>query len=231
MGARAAKLMLSAGAVAWGAAFVAFVVGSHREVGDDLAIVGRMGAGAADGRRAYERHHCGACHSILGAGAGYAPDLTRASQRLGGDAIRARLHDGEPRDEGRKMPRKPLTRGEIDGLVDYLSFVARLDARERPPRYTRERVAAALRRAAPSPEPGAALLERWGCLGCHAIGDRGERRAPRLEEIAARDDARFVAQYLAHPAQFAPWTSMPPCAGASITERLALGEFVASLTR
>ncbi|MGQ9834912.1 MAG: c-type cytochrome [Thermoanaerobaculaceae bacterium] len=36
------------------------------------------------GKRAFEKYNCNDCHTILGFGGYYAPDLTRAYQRLGG---------------------------------------------------------------------------------------------------------------------------------------------------
>lgn len=227
--ARTGNLIFWGGAAVLTATVAALVVDAHREVYGDIAIVGRMDAGVADGRAAYERHHCAACHAIFGIGARYAPDLTRVAQRAGDLAVRARLESGSPHEGNRKMPSKPLEASEIDGIAEYLAWVANADARERPPGVPRERVAAALGRAAPLPERGAALVADRGCLACHALGDRGGDRAPRLEDIAARE--RFVEGYRAHPSHFEPGTATSPCATVSSAERHAMGEFVASLTR
>jgi mono/diheme cytochrome c family protein len=78
-------------------------------------------------------------------------------------------------------------------------------------------------------EQGAALVLGEGCLDCHPLGDRGERRGPRLEWIAGRRDAAYIARYVADPAGVSPGSTMPAFDRLTEQQRSAIGEFVASL--
>jgi cytochrome c1 len=90
------------------------------------------------------------------------------------------------------------------------------------PRTRRLRPGAAL-------SPGAALVASEGCLACHAMGDQGERRGPRLEWIATRRDAGYVARYLASPASLTPGSVMPAYDKLAESQRRSIAEFVISL--
>jgi len=53
---------------------------THRQVGT-LANVDKLSDQVVAGKRAFEKYNCNDCHTILGFGGYYAPDLTRVVQR------------------------------------------------------------------------------------------------------------------------------------------------------
>ena len=56
-----------------------FAALTHADKLDDQVVAGK---------RAFERHNCNDCRTLLGFGGYYAPDLTRAHTRLGEDTVR-----------------------------------------------------------------------------------------------------------------------------------------------
>src|SRR5574340_666643 len=67
---------------------------THRQV-KALSHVDKLSDQVVAGKRAFEKYNCNDCHTILGFGAYYAPDLTRVYSRAGEDWIRRRLEHPE----------------------------------------------------------------------------------------------------------------------------------------
>ena len=136
------------------------------------------------GKRAFQAHNCNDCHTILGFGGYYAPDLTRAHQRLGEEAIRHRLEAPEIafRDSYRKMPQQHLSEQEIDDLIAFLRWVSEIENHDWPPQHSKARWKRSTERLLADAvlSPGAALIRQEGCLACHALGDEGESIGQRF---------------------------------------------------
>ena len=229
---RTAKVIFWVGTLASLALFLALTVDTHRHF-DALTHADRLDEMVVAGKRAFERHNCNDCHTILGFGAYYAPDLTRAYTRMGEETIRARLEHPELvlASSWRKMPRQHVSADEATAIVAFLRWVSEIDNHEWPPQDSEVRWKASTRRllAGATLSPGAALVQQENCLACHALGDAGERVGPRLEWIATRRDVAYVAAYLADPQRFAPGTSMPAFGELPAGQRQAIAEFVVSL--
>ena len=185
------------------------------------------------GKRAFERHNCNDCHTILGFGGYYAPDLTRAHPRLGADAVARRLAHPEVAFAGsyRKMPQQNLAETEIQNLVTYLRWVANIENLDWPPQDSMARWNRSTKRmlAAAALSPAAALIDQESCLTCHTLGGRGESLGPRFEWIGSRRDSAWIAKYLGDPQRFAPGTGMPAYDHLDGGQRRMIGDFVAAL--
>jgi len=95
-----------------------------------IALLGvRTAAGAAvdrapsdgaylAGRQVWLEHTCQVCHSIYGLGGHAGPDLTNALPRLPEVYIRNVVTNGY-----HGMPAFEVTERELQGLIDYLSFI------------------------------------------------------------------------------------------------------------
>ncbi len=198
-----------------------------------LTNADRLDETVVEGKRAFERHNCNDCHTILGFGGYYAPDLTRVYTRLGEVSIRRRLEEPEVAfaDSYRKMPQQNLTEDEILSIIAYFRWVADIENNDWPPQHSEETWKRSTKRilARAALSPGAALVKQEGCLACHRLGSEGGDRAHRLEWIGTRRDARWIADYLEDPQEFAPGTLMPSYGHLSGEQRLTIGEFVVSL--
>jgi len=227
-----AKAIFWIGTLASLAVFLAMTVHTHRSF-DALTHADALDERVVAGKRAFERHNCNDCHTILGFGAYYAPDLTRAYARLGEDAVRRRLESPETvfADSYRKMPQQHLAKGEIEDLVAFLRWVSGIDNHDWPPQDSPNRWKRSTERllANASLSPAAALVRQENCLECHALGGAGGEQGPRFEWIGGRRDAEWVARYLADPGSVSKGSRMPAYPNLSEGQRLMIGEFVVSL--
>jgi nitric oxide reductase subunit C len=212
--------------------FLAMTVDTHRSF-DALTHADRLDEHVVAGKRAFERYNCNDCHTILGFGAYYAPDLTRAHARLGEDGIRLRLEAPEVVFAGsyRKMPQQHLAPAEVDDLVAFLRWVSNIENHDWPPQDSPNRWKRSTDRllANASLSPAAALVKQESCLECHALGGAGGNQGPRFEWIGGRRDAEWVARYIANPDAVSKGSRMPAYTNLSDAQRLMIGEFVVSL--
>jgi nitric oxide reductase subunit C len=228
---RTAKLVFWVGTLASLLLFLALTFDTHRRF-DALTHADRLDAAVVAGKRAFERHNCNDCHTVLGFGGYFAPDLTRAYPRMGQETIRSRLERPELAlaTSWRKMPQQHLPDSEMSAIVAFLRWVAEIDNHDWPPQDSKARWNASARRLAGAAlSPGAELVRQHDCLACHPLGNAGEPVGPRLEWIGARRDAAWVAAYLVDPQRFAPGTSMPAYGDLPAAQRGAIAEFVVSL--
>jgi len=232
MSTKAAKLTFWLGTLSSLALFLALTYDTHRQFAA-LTHADKLDDQVVAGKRAFERRNCNDCHTILGFGGYYAPDLTRAYYRVGEDGIRRRLEQPEVAfaTSYRKMPQQHLAAGEISDIIAYLRWVSNIENHDWPPQDSKIRWKASTDRllASASMSPAAALIQQEGCLACHSIGDQGENTAPRFEWIGGRHDVAWIADYIADPAKLAPGTKMARFDHLSQGQREMIGEFITSL--
>lgn len=94
------------------------------------------------GKHVWEENSCINCHTIMGEGGYYAPELGNVWQRYGGEenpeqarqTIKTRI-DSMPTDiDGRRqMPNFDLSEEEMDDLVDFLKWTSEVDDQDWPP--------------------------------------------------------------------------------------------------
>jgi len=96
----------------------------------------------AFGKEIWERHSCINCHTLLGEGAYFAPELGNVWVRYGGvenpdgarAAIKAWMRAMPTNIPGRRqMPQFNLTEEELDALIDFLKWTSEIDAQGWPP--------------------------------------------------------------------------------------------------
>ncbi|WP_419768900.1 c-type cytochrome [Arcobacter sp.] len=93
------------------------------------------------GKKVWENNNCVGCHTILGEGAYYAPELGNAFKRLGESnekAFKVYLSGwmaAQPLDipNRRKMPQFNLTPEQINSLADFLIWTSKVNTQEWPP--------------------------------------------------------------------------------------------------
>ncbi len=232
MSERLAKAIFWVGTLVSLGIFLAMTFHTHESFAA-LTHADALDAHVVSGKRAFERHNCNDCHTILGFGAYYAPDLTRAYARLGDDAVRRRLESPEVvfASSYRKMPQQHLSAAEVEDLVAFLRWVSNIDNHDWPPQDSPGRWKRSTERllAGAALSPAAALVQQESCLDCHSLGGRGGTSGPRLEWIGGRRDAGYIARYLADPGAVSPGARMPGFPQLSEGQRLMIAEFVVGL--
>ena len=172
------------------------------------------------GVKVWQRYNCENCHTLLGEGAYYAPDLTEIVAQRGKGYLAAFLANpsafySEERD-GRLMPTLGLAPQEIDDVLEFLTWVDGIDTNGWPPRPIL--VSGAAPRGLPGVETspdaehpgdrGKALFNGAGaCAGCHAVAPGvklvgpslagiGDTASDRIKDPAYHGKASAVEEYL-----------------------------------
>lgn len=89
----------------------------------------------AHGKEVWERHACIDCHTLLGEGAYYAPELGNVIARRGEPFVRTVLETAAVQGWGttRKMPQFDLSEEDITGLVEFFKWMNEVDTNNWPP--------------------------------------------------------------------------------------------------
>jgi nitric oxide reductase subunit C len=162
--------------------------------------------GVVRGLHVWGRFNCENCHTLLGEGAYFAPDLTQIVAQRGRPYLGAFLADpsrfySEERD-GRLMPTLGLTAAEIADVLDFLAWVGGIDTNGWPPRPIL--VSGVAARGLPGVEGeagaadpvsrGKAIFDGAGaCASCHARAGDSVLVGPSLEGVASRASQRIQA--------------------------------------
>ena len=93
----------------------------------------------ARGKHIWETRNCIGCHTLLGEGAYFAPELGNVYTRRGGDAggeafIKAWMQAQPTGAPGRRqMPQFHLSEQQLDDLVQFLKWTSQVDTEHWPP--------------------------------------------------------------------------------------------------
>jgi len=117
--------------------FLGLTVDTHRQV-PRLTNEANNTPEVIAGKHVWHRKDCINCHTLLGEGAYYAPDLTKITQQRGSAYLAAFLKDptkfySEERDR-RIMPNMNLSDQEIQQVIAFLDWVSKINTQGWPPR-------------------------------------------------------------------------------------------------
>ncbi len=178
-----------------------------------LSHVDKLSDEVVAGKRVFERHNCNDCHTILGFGGYYAPDLTRVVQRVGEDGIRFRVKHPEQAfaNSWRKMPQQNLSDQEIADLIAFFTWVGNVNNNDWPPQDSRKRISRGeqMMVATVGVSPGAAVFQTKGCMNCHSLHGTGGTFGPALDKIGAALSAVQIEKYVKNPKGVNPKAMMP----------------------
>lgn len=89
------------------------------------------------GKQIWEEYNCIGCHTLLGEGAYFAPELGNVYKRFGNSKqaiiafIKSRPVNGIP--NRRSMPKFDLTDEELEALAEFLKWTSEIDTADWPP--------------------------------------------------------------------------------------------------
>ena len=134
---RGSRAFFVAGTLISALVFLALTVDSHRKI-PALTNAAAIDATVIAGKHVWHRNNCINCHTLLGEGAYYAPDLTQITAQRGAAYLREFLKDpskfySEERD-GRLMPTLKLSEQEITAVIAFLGWVSKINTQGWPPR-------------------------------------------------------------------------------------------------
>jgi nitric oxide reductase subunit C len=171
------------------------------------------------GKKTWHKYLCINCHTLMGNGAYYAPDLTRGWDRFlaraGGDELIARqlmevflMNPPQATSNRRGMPRFGMKEEEARGLVSFLRWVSFIDTNGWPPEPLGQTIKLATSprlRETISPLPpetlikeGESLFLSRGCSTCHTLG-LVPKIGPDLIDAARRHNMEYLIRWIQNP--------------------------------
>jgi nitric oxide reductase subunit C len=161
----------------------------------------QLSAQVVEGKRLWQHYDCNDCHTILGIGGYYAPDVTKSYSIRGEAWLRQFLKEpGKIYPTGRQMPNFHLADTQIDSLVAYLKWVSEVDTNGWPPAPLSE---------ARGESPGARIFVAEHCDTCHSIQGKGGTLAPDLSHEGSRQTKDWILTQMDDPRSHKPDSIMP----------------------
>jgi len=117
--------------------FIGLTIDSHRKFGA-LTHAENITPAVSRGKDVWHANNCTNCHTLLGEGAYYAPDLTKITKLRGTPYLTAFLR--KPSDfydeqkHRRLMPNPELSDQEISDVIAFLDWISEIDNQGWPPR-------------------------------------------------------------------------------------------------
>ena len=184
--------------------FVGLTIDSHMKFGK-LTHADAITPAVIEGKHVWHRKNCINCHTLLGEGAYYAPDLTKIAQHRGEAYLRQFLRDpskyySEER-HGRLMPNPKLSDDQISAVIAFLTWISNIDNQNWPPRPILVTAASPQGIVLGTPAPGAASADPVAlgeavfkrsppaCFGCHALQQGVTLVGPSLAGLVTRTNA------------------------------------------
>ena len=134
---RQTRFFFIAGTTIFTVIFIALTIHSHTRFAE-LTHADAITPDVIAGKHVWHRKNCINCHTLLGEGAYFAPDLTKIAQHRGEAYLRQFLQDpsryySEER-HGRLMPNPRLSDQQITQVIAFLTWVSHIDNQNWPPR-------------------------------------------------------------------------------------------------
>ncbi|KZB51733.1 c-type cytochrome [Thalassospira xiamenensis] len=138
----AARNIFYGGTIFFLVIFIGLTLHSHNYIVNESSNQDQLTPSVVAGKHVWERNSCINCHTLLGEGAYFAPELGNVWVRYGGkddpegarDMLKAWMAAQPTGIEGRRqMPQFNLTDQELDELVDFLKWTSEIDTQNWPP--------------------------------------------------------------------------------------------------
>jgi nitric oxide reductase subunit C len=129
-----AKLFFIVGTAFFASIFLALTYDTFKKIPAQTKSV-NLTSEVIRGKHLWERNNCMGCHTLLGEGAYYAPELTKVYVTKGPDTIKMMLTDPEQVYPGaRKMVKYNMNERDKDDLVAFFKWISEIDTNGFPPK-------------------------------------------------------------------------------------------------
>jgi len=156
-----------------------------------------------EGKRLWHKYDCIGCHTILGNGSYFAPDLTKVAVKKPEGYIEKFLVNPRKVKPGAAMPVLGISPEEAKKLVAFLKWISQVDTNGWPPKPV---LAAYTTPGA----PGITVYQKYECSSCHMINGIGGTSGPDLTHVASRrPDPEWHRRHLRDPESVVPDSAMP----------------------
>jgi nitric oxide reductase subunit C len=130
---QAARKIIYGGALFFALLFIVLVTDSSRQI-PQRSNQAALTPAVVRGKTLWETRNCIGCHTLLGEGAYFAPELGNVYQRRGPDFIKGWIKAQPTNAPGRRqMPQFNFTDQQLDDLVEFLKWSNGINTEKWPP--------------------------------------------------------------------------------------------------
>lgn len=158
------------------------------------------------GKMVWHKYDCIGCHTILGNGSYFAPDMTKVAERKPKDYLKQFLMDPKSVNPKAAMPKFGITSEEADHLIAFLEWISKVDTNGWPPKPI---LATAIGVAGKELTAGQKLYQSLGCSNCHMINGVGGTTGPDLTAVGSRREREWLLGHFKDPKAYVPNSAMP----------------------
>lgn len=206
-----ARAFFVGGTFLFSAIFLWLTVDTLRNVPKQTNVE-NMNASVIRGKHLFDKNNCMGCHTIMGEGAYYAPELTKVYERRGPEWMKLFLKDPQAMYPGeRKMTQYNFKDEEMDDLIAFFKWIGEIDLNGFPAKPDLAPAAAAAPASAASAASAAPRPEMLAtiCMSCHTIAGQGGAVGPTFDGIGSRMTEAEIAEFIGDPQKVRPGTAMP----------------------
>ena len=164
------------------------------------------------GKKIWEDNNCMGCHTLLGEGGYYAPELTKVYQRRGAEWMKIFIKDPQAMFPGeRKMVKYDFSEQEIDDVIAFLKWVGEVDTNGFPPEPKKAILENVSRKSQSSPIIALERPKKYQeiCSACHSLGGKGGIVGPALDQVGEKYSKDYLYKWISDPQAIKPGTTMP----------------------
>lgn len=209
-----AKAFFIIGTAAFSAIFIGLTIDTFQKIPDQTKSK-NLTPLVIEGKHLFDSKNCMGCHTIMGEGAYYAPELTKVYDRRGEGFIKAMLKNPESMFPGqRKMTNYNLSDREIEALTQFLKWVGEMDLNGFPAKPDLAIPASNSVASKSAVSAISNIVERpkvftQMCLACHKVDGEGGEIGPNLDNIGKTRSKEFIKAWLADPVKVKANSKMP----------------------
>lgn len=222
-----AKAFFTIGTAAFSAIFIGLTIDTFQRI-PKQTNANELTESAIRGKHIFERKNCMGCHTIMGEGAYYAPELTKVIDRRGETFVKSVLKDPEAMYPGqRKMINYKFNDQEIADLTAFLTWVGKMDLNgfpAKPDLMTQPQVS----KNNPLETAKPPQIFSQMCTACHSLNGQGGSVGPALDGVGSKFDTAYLTKWLHDPKSIKAESKMPqlPLSEQDITD---LATYLSSL--
>ncbi len=219
---KAARNLFIGGSLIFFAIFIAMTVDTLGKLDSRAPEITQA---VADGKMAWHKYDCIGCHTILGNGTYFAPDVTKVAAKKPKSFLKQFLMDPRAVNRHAVMPALGITSTEADNLIAFLDWISKVDTNGWPPKPI---LATAASLGGQQLSAGQLVYQSQGCSNCHSITGIGGTLGPDLTKEGAKHDKEWLIGHFKDPQKYVKDSAMPAVA-ASETEIEQLTAYMLTL--
>ncbi|BCB97133.1 hypothetical protein JZK55_20550 [Dissulfurispira thermophila] len=178
------------------------------------------------GKMVWHKYDCIGCHTILGNGSYFAPDMTKIAEKKPKDYLKQFLMDPKSVNPKASMPKLGISSQEADNLIAFLDWISKVDTNGWPPKPI---LATAAGIAGKELSAGQKVYQTQNCSNCHMINGIGGTTGPELTHVGSKRDKAWLIGHFKDPKAYVPNSAMPAYGYLSEEELNNLTDYMVSL--